>query len=147
VRSPHRLKCFEQRVVGCAGSGQQGFALGAFYLGEREKKVLGRDELVAEVFRVGLGFIEDLVQLSGERGLRVRLFWEARHLATDRLAKLRNADAELLEDGNDDAFILREEREEQMKVVDERIARAAREINRFIQGVGRFYGEPIWIDH
>jgi hypothetical protein len=133
--------------VGCAGSSQQGPTLGAFYLGEGEKKVLGRDELVAEVFRVGLGFIENLIQLSGERRLRVRLLWEARHLATDRLSKLRNADAELLEDGNDDAFVLREEGEEEMQVVDERIPRAAREIDRFIQGVGRFYGEPIWIDH
>src|SRR5665811_1673585 len=34
-----------------------------------------------------------------------------------------------------------------MQVVDERIAGAAREVHRFVEGFGRFYGEAVWIDH
>ncbi len=123
VRSTHRFERFEQGVVRCPDSGEKVPALGSLHIRKREQEVLGRDEFVAEFLGVRLGFVEDLVQLAGERRLGVRLLRVSRHLAADGLAQLRHADAELLQDGNDDPLVLRKESKEQVQIVDERVPR------------------------
>ena len=70
--------------------------------------MLRRDVQVAERLRFILGFVEDLIHLSRERWLSVGLLRIAAGLALDLLAQLRDVHAELLENGNDDAFVLRE---------------------------------------
>src|SRR2546423_10596814 len=109
--------------------------------------MFGGDELVAQLPRVGLRFIEYLIQLPGERRLRARLLGISRHLASNCLAQLCHADTELLKNGDDDSFVLSEERHQEMEVVHERIAGASRQIHRFIECFRRFYCESIWIDH
>ena len=109
--------------------------------------MLGRDVLVAERLRLVLGFVEDLVELARHRGLRVALLRVALDLARDLLAQRRHARAELLEDGNDDALVLLEERAEQVEVVDDRIADSARGVDRFVERLAGLHGELFWIDH
>src|ERR1044072_2911116 len=105
MRSTHLLKCLEQIVVSGAETVQKSPALGPLYIGQSKQEVLGGDELIAKVPGVGLGLVEDLIDLTGESWLRVRLLWIPRHLAADGLAQLRYADAELLENRYDDAFV------------------------------------------
>ena len=76
----------------CADAVEKVSALGTFDIGESEQKVLGGDELVAQLARVCFRFIEDLIELPRERGLRARLLREAGHLPSDRLTKLGDAD-------------------------------------------------------
>src|SRR5258706_2288122 len=109
--------------------------------------MLGRYELIAELLGVGLCLVEDLIELAGKRRLRVRLLGVARHLSPDSLAKLGYADAELLQNRNYDTLILCEQREQQVEVVDERVPCAAREVYCFVEGLRRFDGETVWIDH
>ena len=124
----HRLERLEQRVVRRAGRGRAGPRVSVpFVLGEREQQVLGRDVFVAERLGFVLGFVEDLVELARQRRLRVALLRIARDLARDLLAQRGDARAELLQNGNDDALVLLEERGEQMEIVDDRIAVPARE--------------------
>src|SRR5258706_10798761 len=109
--------------------------------------MLGRYEFIAKLLGVGLCLVEDLIELAGERRLRVRLLGVARHLSPDGLAKLGYADAKLLQNRDNDALVLCEEREQQVEVVDERIPRAAREVYCFVKSFRRFDGETVWIDH
>ena len=118
-------------------------ALGALRLGEREQQVLGRDVLVAERLRFLLGLVEDLVQLARERRLRVALLGNRAVSALDLLAELRDVDAELLEDGHDDALVLRQQGEQQMEVVDERIAGAPGQRDGLVERFGGFDGQTV----
>lgn len=109
--------------------------------------MLGRYELVTELARIGLGFVEYLIQLSGERRLSVRLLGVSSHLAPDRFSQLGHTDAEFLQDWNDDALILGEHGEEQVQVVDERIPGPPSEVHCLAECFGGFYSEPVRIDH
>ena len=140
MRSAYGLERLEQRIVRRADAGEQVPALGALHIGEREKEMLGRHEFVAKFLRVRLGLVEYLVQLARECRLRVRLLWIPRHLASDRFPELRDADAQLLEDGNDDALVLRQERQEEVQIVDERVSGAPREVNRLVERFCCLYG-------
>jgi hypothetical protein len=70
-----------------------------------------------------------------------------RHLTADGFAKLGDADTQLLENGNNDPFVLGEERQEEMQIVDERISGAPSEIDRFVERFTRFYSQSVRIDH
>jgi hypothetical protein len=147
MRAANRLQRLEKIVVGGADAIEKSLALGALYIGKSQKKVLGGDEIVAEVARVFLGAVEDLVYLARKRRLGVRLLRVARHLPADGFAELRDADTKFLEYGNDDSFVLGEEGEEKMKVVDERIAGASRQVDGLVQRFRSLYCKTIRINH
>ncbi len=126
---------------------EQVAALRSLHIRKGKKEVLSRNKLVAQLLGVCFGFVENLVQFARKRGLGVRLLGIPRHLATDGLAKLRDTDAKLLHDGNDDPLVLREERHEQMQIVDERIPRASGEVNRLVERFACLYRQTVRIDH
>ena len=109
--------------------------------------MLGRDVLIAQLLGFLLGAVEDLVELAGEVGLRIALLWIARYLALGALAKRGDARAELLEDRNDNALLLVEQRPEQMDIVDDRIAVSPSEIDGLVQRFAGFHGETFGVDH
>ncbi len=147
VRAADRLERRQQRVVCRADAVEKIPALRALHVGQREEEMLGRNELIPQLLRVRFRLVEYLVDLSRERRLRIRLFRVARHLPPYRFAQLRDPDAELLQDRNDDSLVLGEEGEQKVQVVDEGVPRSAREVQCFVEGFGRFDGEAIWIDH
>src|SRR5690242_5092266 len=145
--SPHLLERLEQRLVIGTNVSQEVPTFSSLDVGEREQEVLSRNELVPKVSRISFGLVENLIDLARQSWLGVRLFRIARSLSSDHLTQLGQADAEFLQDGHDDALVLVEQRGQQVEVVDERIARATREINRGVKRFGCFYGEFVWIDH
>ena len=126
---------------------QEVSALGPLDVRQGEKEVLGRNEFVPQFFCVAFSFVEYLVQLARESRLRIGLLRVARHLAPDCFSQLCDADAELLQDGNDDALVLREQGHEQMQVINERVPGTSREVDCFVQRFGCFYCKAIRIDH
>ena len=80
-------------------------------------------------------------------GLRARLLRVAADVPLDALAELADVHAELLQDRDDDALLLREQRVQEVQVVDERIPVLAGEPERVVERFGRLYGEAIWVDH
>ena len=90
------------------------------------------------------GLVEDLVELARHRRLRVALLRILVDAARDLLAQRGDAGAELLENGNDDALVLLEERGEQMEVVDERIAVSAGEVGGFVERLAGLHGQFFW---
>src|SRR5205814_10682529 len=127
VRAAHGLERFAQRVRGRTGLAEYRAALGALGFRQREEEMLSGDVLVAERLGLGLGAIEDLIQLARHGWLpATALFRVARHFARDALADRRHVRAGLLQDWNNDALVLFEQRGEQVKIVDERIAVLAR---------------------
>ena len=147
MRAAHGLERLEQRVVRRARRVEQSLALGTLGVRQREQQMLGRHVLVAELLRFVFGAIEDLVQLARGGGLSVALLGIAVDLARDLLAQLRDAGAELLEDGNDDALVLLEEGGEQMEVEDDRIAVLASDADGVVERFAGFDGESIGVDH
>jgi hypothetical protein len=111
------------------------------------KQVLGRHVLVAECLRLVLGFIEDLIELARQRRLRVGLFRISLDLAGDLLAQPGHIRAELLQDGNDDALLLIEERAEQVEILDDGVSVLASGVDGFVQRLAGLYGELLRIDH
>ena len=79
--------------------------------------------------------------------VRIRLLRIARHFASDRLTKLGDTDPKLLKDGNDDALVLSQKSHEEVQIVNEGIARPARQIDCFVQRFRRFYRKAVRIDH
>src|ERR1035437_9313910 len=147
VRAAHRLHRVGEPLGRDARIAQQRHAVGALGAREREQQVLGRHELVAERLGELLGPVDDVRQFARERRTRVALLGVARDLAVDRLRQGRKRDAEFLENGRDDAFVLIEEHAKQVRIVHERIPLATRQREGVVQGVGTLYGEAIWIEH
>ena len=95
-----------------------------------------------------LGLVEHLIELARDRRLGVAAAWGSGPIsARDLLPEGGDVDAELLEKGDDDALVLLEQRGEQVDVVDERIAGAAREGESVLDGLGGLYGEAIGVEH
>ena len=69
MRSPYLLQCFQEAVVARPDAVQEISALGAFDIRERQQKMLRGNKLVSQIPRIGLGFIEHLVQLARESWL------------------------------------------------------------------------------
>jgi hypothetical protein len=147
VRASHRLQRLEQRVVRRAERGEDRATLGALGVGESEQQVLGGDVLVTEVLRLLLRSIEHLIELARERGLGIALLRVAGNLAPELIAKRSRAHAELLQQRNDDAFILRQQRREEVQIVDERIAIPPGLCERLVQRFGGLHGKTVGIDH
>jgi hypothetical protein len=109
--------------------------------------MLGRHELVAELFRLVLGTIEYLVQLARYRRLRIALLWQTVDLARHLIAKRRHADADLLQNRNDDSFVLLEQSAEQVEIVNDGVAGTAGRRRGLVQRLAGFHGKTVWIDH
>ena len=90
---------------------------------------------------------ENLIQLARQSWRRVGLLRIPGGLPARVLEKLVNTDAELVEDGSDNAFVLLEEGEEEMKIVNDRISAAPGVLDGGVDGLGGFDGEAVWIDH
>ena len=148
MRAAHRLERLEQRLVRRAGGVEQRRASRcpscrpARAAGARSRRTRRR-----AVFASLLGFVEDLVELARQRRLRVALLGILVDPAGDLLAQRGDARAELLEDGNDDALVLLEQRGEQVEVVDDRIAVRRASVDRFVQRLAGLHGELFGIDH
>ena len=121
----------KQRGVRSAGAGEDGIRFAAFRRREREQQVLGRDVLIAKVTRFFLGAVENLIELAGHRRLArpaaAGLLRVTRRLTLRLFAQRGDAGSHLLQHRDDDALLLTEQREKQVGVVDERIARPAGE--------------------
>ena len=122
-------------------------ALGSLYVRESEQHVLGGDVLVAECLGFLFGAIENLGQLARQIRLGVALLRVARNLRLRLVAEGGYTHAKLLQNRNDDPFVLREEGKEQMEVVNDRVARATRCRDGFVERFARFDREAVCIDH
>jgi hypothetical protein len=148
VRAAHRLERLEQLLPFDSNRRQQRLAVRSLHGGEREEQMLGRHVRVAQISGVFLGAVDDLVELTRERGLRAAgLRGVAAQLLIDALREARDVHPELLQHGRDDALLLREQRAKQVRIVDERIARLAGERERRGECLGGFDGEAVGIDH
>ena len=147
VRASHGLQRLEQRGARNTELLQQDPRFRALRLGQREQQVLGRHEGVLQLSRFVVGSVEDLVELAGETRLRAALLGIARDLLLNSLAKAVHIDAELVEERDDDPLGLAKQREQQVPVVDERIAVLARERNALVECLGGFHREAISIQH
>jgi hypothetical protein len=109
--------------------------------------VLGGDKLVAERLRDLLGAIHDLVELTRDRRLSAGLLRIARDLSFDARAKVAYRSAELVKERDDDPLVLLQEGEQEVRVIDERIAVPTGDGQRLIERLGTFHGQPIGADH
>src|SRR2546425_8440723 len=147
MRASHCIQRFEQRLTRYADVVEQCFAFRSLDLCEREQQVLCRDVLVAEILGLFFSPIENLCELSRKIRLRVALFRVACSFCLGALAQCRDAYSEFLENRHDDPFVLIEEGEQQMQIVDDRVPRAARSRNSFVERFPGFDGKTIGIDH
>ena len=95
----------------------------------------------------GLGTVDDVVQLTRQVGLGIGLLRVSPDVALDALAKLGDIDAKLLQDRDDDAFLLRQQRVQEVQVVHLRVAIPPGKRERVVQRFGRFYGKAVRINH
>jgi hypothetical protein len=147
VRAADGLERLQHLLARGAHAAQQREALGALHLGEREQHVLGGHVLVAELARLGVGAVEHLIQLARDGRLGVALLRIARRLGLHLPAEVGDVDAELLQDGGDDSLVLAQHRQQQVCVVDERVAGAARDGHGLVQRFGGFDGQPVGVQH
>src|SRR5467141_1185922 len=111
--------------------------------------MLGRHVRIAEGLGLLVGAVKDTRHLARQRGLgrRARLPREAVDLPFRFSAELGDVEPRLLEQGHDDAIVLRQQSEEQMGVVDDGIAARAGQRARLLQGFGRLDGQTFGSDH
>ena len=149
VRSAHVLECRLQVVGGDVPAAQERAERGALLLGHREEQVLGGDVGVAQLLRVNVGAIENLLYLAAERrlGRPALLLRKAVDLAVDGLGQLADVEAELLEQGLHHTFGLGQQGGEQMGVVDDGIPPAAGEIAGVAEGFLGFDRQAIGSNH
>ena len=147
MRPANRLERLHERAAVRADGAEERLALGALGVGQAEQQVLGRDVVVAQRPRLFLGAVDDLVQLPGQARVGPGLLRVPAHVPLHALPELVHVHAQLLEDGNDDALLLRQQRVQEVQVVDERVPVLAGEPERVVERFGRFYGEAIWVDH
>jgi hypothetical protein len=122
---------------------------GALLLSHREEQVLGRDVGVAQLGGVGVGPVEDALQLPAQRRLGRAAFLpgEAVELALDGLAQAGHVEAGLLEQRLHHALGLGQERGEQVSVVDDRVPPAPGEVAGIAEGFLGFDGQAVRSDH
>src|SRR2546422_1650544 len=148
VRAAHAFERGQQLRTGDAIGGEQLPRRRVLLLGERQEQMLGRDVGIAERFRFLVGAIQDARQLPGNRRISAaRLLGKALDLALRLGLELRDVEPRLLQQRHDDSFVLLQQREEKMRIVDDGIALGAGERGRLLQSLGGFNGESIWLDH
>ena len=116
---------------------------------EGEEEMLGRHVRIAEGFGLLVGAVQDTRHLARQRGLgrRARLPREAVDLPLRLGAELGDVEPGLLEQGHNDAIVLREQSEEEMGVVDDRIAARAGQLAGLLQRFGRLDGQTLGSNH
>ena len=147
VRAAHQLEGVEQRLTMGTDAGEHAGAVGALGIGERQQQVLGAHVLVAERLGFTLGGIDDLREFPAERGLGVALPGVARRLLLGRRADGRDIGAHPLQHRDDDAFVLRQQGQQQMQIVDEWVAVLAGQRHGVVERLGALHGETVGIDH
>jgi hypothetical protein len=139
MRTPHGLQSLMQRVPVEAGGAQE--LLAALALEQRQQEMLGRDELVAELLHFAQRLAESAVELrvEGELGpLHGRPLAQA---ALDLLGQGARLDAELLEQGGDDALVLLHEGEQQVQGLETRVLPRAGQLLGGLDGLLGLDGE------
>ena len=148
VRAAHLLERLEELLARRAEAVEQAVAFVALHGGEREQEVLGADVVVLQLLGILLGAVEDLIDLARERRIgAAALLGIAGRLLLHARAEVGNVHTDLLQEWDDDPFFLREQRLQEVAVVDERIPGAAGDPERILDGVARFDGEFIWVQH
>ena len=83
---------------------------------------------IAQLLREPIRGVKRLAQLARHRRCRAAsLRWKAIHLLFDRGREIARIEPGLLEHRGDDAFFLPEECEQQVRIIDDRIAPCARQ--------------------
>ena len=139
---------FQNGFVGRAMAGENLLAGVALKLRDGEQQVLGRDVFVLEVGGLFEGLLKELVDFIGERDLsrvsgNLGKFFE---LFVDFSQDGLRADADFFEHGRDDAFLVLEQRGEQVNGAQLGIAMLGGELVRALDGFLRFDGEFIPTD-
>ncbi len=147
VGAANGLERREERLLRDAERFENPGGVGALGVGEADEDVLGGHVLVAERLRDRLGVVEQLRQFPRERRVGVRLLRITTDLPIERRTQRGDVDAEFLQDRHDDPFLLIEQHAQEMGIVNERIAGAARERERVVQRIGGFDGEAIGVQH
>ena len=147
VRAAHDLERLEQTLLRDALGLEEIGRLGALHVGEGDQQVFYRYVLVPERLGLLLGLIEHGGELASEARLRVALLGVSRDLALERLAEWRDGHTHLLQDRHDDAVVLCEQGDEEVRVVDQRVAVPTRVADRFGQGFLGLYGQAIGGEH
>src|SRR5690606_4623052 len=115
VGAAHRSERFRERLARGAYRIQNLSRLRPAHGGEPHEEMLGGDVFVLELTRLGLGGVEHLIQLAGYGRLyaprlsRIALY-HTLHAGRD----VRDVRADLVQEGDDDPFLLAEEREEKV---------------------------------
>ena len=120
----------------------------ALQVRDGEQQVLGRNVFVLEVGGFFEGLLEQLVGFVGERGLRsfARNFGQLFDLAVDIAQDGLRADADLFQNRRNDAFLIFEQRSEQMNRLQLGIAVLGGELARALDGFLRFNGKFVPTD-
>src|SRR5690606_10897056 len=139
MRPPYRRKRLAQ-VAGVDALGAQQLASGGPpLLRERDEKMLGGHVRIAECLGLLVGAVEDPVQLAAERRLSpARLGGEATDLPVHRRGERGDVEPRLLQQRTDDAVLLRQQRGEQVRVVDDGVA----SLPRSLAGVAKSFLTP-----
>jgi hypothetical protein len=144
----YRLQRLEHGLAAGAGAIKNLVTVRPRHGREGQQQMLRGDVLVLE--RLGLVFrlVEHLIELARHRGLGTTgLPGIALHFALDLRANVGDVGAELVQQRNDNAFRLAEEREQEMAVIHERVAISPGERDGIVERFGRLDGKPIGTDH
>src|SRR6266404_2576842 len=137
MRAAHTFERGQQLRTRDAIGGEQLAGRGALLFGERQEQMLGRDVGIAERFRFLVGAIQEARQLPGNRRISsARLLGKALDLALRVGLELRDVEPRLLQQRHDDSFVLLQQREEEMRIVDDGIALGAGERRRLLESLG-----------
>ena len=143
MSAAHRLERRRQLFHSNTGLLQQRRTLCALRAGQRQQQMFGGDVFVAHALRLCLGGVEYGSQLTGKRRIGIGLLGIAGDFGVERRPQCHEIDVAVLQDRHDDAFVLIQQDAQQMRIVNQRIAIAAREGQRVGQGFGGFDGQAI----
>ena len=143
----HRLQRRRERVARRTHRRQQRATVSALHFGQREQEMLRADVVVAKRFGICVSAIEHLIQFARDLRLRIALFRIPAGLRLGTLLQLGGLDARLLQQRHNNSVLLRNQRQQQMKIIDKRIAGATRRRNRVVDRFAGLDGKTIWIQH
>ena len=110
--------------------------------------MLRGDVRVAQRLGERVGVLQSGVELARDRRSRATLLnRQSINLALGLRPNLRNVEPGLLQHGDDDAFVLFEEREKQVRVIDDGVAALGRECDRTLHGFPGLHRQSLWSNH
>jgi len=142
LRATHALQGRHHVAAIDAGGGEQLLRRGALLLEQREQHMLGGDVGVAQRLRLLVGPVEHPADFARQRRLRLspRLLREPVDLAFRLVLQPGHVEPCLLEQRHDDAVVLRQQRMEEVGVVDDRVTTLAGQRARLLQRLSGLYG-------